>query len=40
MTATILKDLAGRIARKNIAFPVPNYLDRLRFTALIAKHIA
>lgn len=40
MTATILKDLAVRIARKNIAFPVPNYLDRLRFTALIAKHIA
>ena len=40
MTATILKDLAGRIARTNNEFQVPNYLDRLRFTALIAKHIA
>lgn len=39
-TGTILKDLAGRIARKNVSFPVPNYLNRLRFAALIAKHIA
>lgn len=40
MAATILKDPAGRIVRKNVAFPVPNYLDRLRFAALIAKHVA
>lgn len=38
--AVILKDLAGRIARKNVAFPVPNYLDRLRFAALVARHVA
>lgn len=39
-TATILKDLGARIVHKNVAFSVPSYLDRLRFAALIAKHIA
>lgn len=38
-TAAILRDLAGRIARKHVAFDVPHYLDRRRFAALIAKHV-
>lgn len=39
-TARILKDLAGKITRKNTGFPVPSYLDRLRFAALVSRHIA
>src|SRR5699024_6850848 len=39
VTAAILRDLSRRVARKNVAFSVPNYLDRLRFAALISKHV-
>jgi hypothetical protein len=39
-TAAIMRDLAARIARKHVMFDVPNYLDRRRFAALVAKHIA
>lgn len=38
-TAQILRDLSGRIVRKNTAFPVPDSLDRLRMAGLIAKHV-
>lgn len=38
-TARILKDLAGKVTRKNAGFPVPRHLDRLRFAALISRHI-
>lgn len=39
-TAAIMRDLAARIARKHVMFDVQNYLDRRRFAALIAEHIA
>lgn len=39
-TAAIMRDLAGRIARKHVTFDVPHYLDRRRFAALISKHVA
>ncbi|MFJ6419032.1 hypothetical protein [Paeniglutamicibacter sp. NPDC091659] len=39
-TARILKDLAGKVTRKNAGFPVPGYLNRIRFAALISRHIA
>lgn len=38
-TAAILRGLSERVVRKNVAFPVPRYLNRLRFAALIAKHV-
>lgn len=38
-TVQILRNLSGRIVRKNVAFPVPGSLDRLRMAGLIAKHL-
>lgn len=38
-TTAILKQLGGNVIRKSTGFPVPKYLNRMRFAALISKHI-
>lgn len=35
----ILNELASRIIKRNCGFPVPSYLNKFRFAALIERHI-
>lgn len=38
-TARTLKEVAGKVTRKNAGFLIPSYPDRLQLSALISKHI-